>query len=135
MNQQKRLAEREQKGLVDVRVIVSFEGNHGIMNLNNVVATNKLLEFGVRVFAYPGMSHVKVAVYDGWACLGSANFDNLSFRINKEMNLATTDPEFVGEVLDKIFERDFARSIEITEPLPETWTNRLADIIAARISR
>ncbi len=118
---------------VDVRVIVSFEGNHGIMNLNNVVATNKLLEFGVRVFAYPGMSHVKVAVYDGWACLGSANFDNLSFRINKEMNLATSDPEFVGEVLDKIFERDFARSIEITEPLPETWTNRLADIVASKL--
>ena len=65
--------------------------------------------------------------------MGSANFDNLSFRINKEMNLATSGPEFVGEVLDKIFERDFARSIEITEPLPETWTNRLADIVASKL--
>ncbi len=40
---------------------------------------------------------------------------------------------FVGEVLDKIFERDFARSIEITEPLSETWTNRLADIVASKL--
>lgn len=118
---------------VDVRVILSFEGNHGIMNLNNVVAANKLLRFGVRVFAYPGMSHVKAAVYDGWACAGSANFDNLSFRINKEMNIATSDPDFVEEVLQEIFERDFARAVEVIEPLPETWSNHLADILASKL--
>jgi len=31
------------------------------------------------VWLYPGMSHVKAAVFDGWACLGSANWDKLSF--------------------------------------------------------
>ena len=28
------------------------------------------------------MSHVKAAVYDGWACQGPANFDRLSLRLN-----------------------------------------------------
>ena len=76
---------------VDVRVIIPMEGNHGIMNASNVTAANTLLKYGVRIFTYPGMSHVKAAVYHGWACLGSANFDKLSFRVNKEMNLGVSD--------------------------------------------
>ena len=73
---------------VDVRVIIPMEGNHGIMNASNVTAANTLLKYGVRVFTYPGMSQVKAAIYDGWACLGSVNFDKLSFLVNKGMNLA-----------------------------------------------
>ena len=37
---------------------------------------------GVRVYAYPGMTHVKAAIYDGWACVGSANFDKMSLRMS-----------------------------------------------------
>ena len=40
-----------------------------------------LLLNGIRVYIYPGMSHLKAAVYDGWACLGSANLDQLDLRI------------------------------------------------------
>ena len=29
------------------------------------------------------------AIFDGWACVGSANFDKLSFEVNREVNLAT----------------------------------------------
>ncbi len=118
---------------VDVRVIIPMEGNHGIMNKNNVVAANTLLKYGVRVFTYPGMSHVKAAVYDGWMCLGSANFDKLSFRINKELNLASSQPEIVQEIVDEIFTPDFANSVELTQPLPSGWTNTLASIVASQL--
>jgi len=89
-----------------------------------------MLENGIRVFVYPGMSHVKAAVFDGWACLGSANWDKLSFRTNKELNIATSHPEFVDELLDRVFAPDFENSVELTEPFPERWSDHLAEIVA-----
>ncbi len=118
---------------VDVRVIIPMEGNHGVMNGNNVVAANKLLKYGVRVFAYPGMSHIKAAIYDGWACVGSANFDKLSFQVNKEMNLGSSDPTFVRDLIDKVFDPDFEAAAELTEPLPAGWKNTFASIVASQL--
>ena len=118
---------------VDVRVIIPMEGNHGIMNASNVTAANTLLKYGARVFTYPGMSHVKAAVYDGWACLGSANFDKLSFRVNKEMNLGSSDPDFVQNLLDSVFAPDFEAAVELTQPLPAGWNNTIASIIASQL--
>ena len=118
---------------VDVRVIIPMEGNHGVMNGNNVVAANKLLKYGVRVFAYPGMSHIKAAIYDGWACVGSANFDKLSFQVNKEMNLGSSDPTFVRDLIDKVFDPDFESAAELKEPLPAGWKNTFASIVASQL--
>jgi len=118
---------------VDVRVIIPMEGNHGVMNGNNVVAANTLMQYGVRVFTYPGMSHIKAAIYDGWACVGSANFDKLSFQVNKEMNLGSSDPTFVRELIDKVFGPDFATAAELKEPLPSGWKNTFASIVASQL--
>jgi cardiolipin synthase len=68
---------------VDVRVIMPYRSDCGLINKSNALATNTLMNHGVRVFIYPGMSHLKAALYDGWACVGSANFDNLSLRVNR----------------------------------------------------
>jgi len=118
---------------VDVRVIIPMEGNHGVMNANNVVAANTLLKYGVRVFAYPGMSHIKAAIYDGWACVGSANFDKLSFQVNKEMNLGTSDPAVVRDLIDQVFDPDFEISEELDGPLPSGWKNTFASIVASQL--
>ena len=112
---------------VDVRVILSDAGNHKTQNLSNDLATNAMLRNGIRVFRYPGMSHLKAAVYDGWACVGSANFDKLSLQVNKELNLATSHPETVDELLLRVFAVDFARSEELHAPLPVKWVNRMAE--------
>ena len=84
----------------------------------------------MRVFVYPGMSHVKAAVFDGWACLGSANWDKLSFRTNKELNIATSHPPYVNALLDEIFSPDFAQSVELTEPFPVRWSDHLMEVVA-----
>jgi len=118
---------------VDVRVILPMGGNHGIMNKANVPAANTLLAYGARVFIYPGMSHVKAGIYDGWACLGSANFDKLSFRVNKELNLAITDPVFVNDLKQQVFEEDMNRAVEMLEPLPENWGNTWASIVSSQL--
>ncbi len=118
---------------VDVRVIVPGRGDSGLMNRANRIAANAFLAGGIRVYAYPGMSHVKAAIYDGWACIGSANFDKLSLRINQETNLATSDPRFVEPLRRDLFEADFARSRELTAPQPVKWTDYLAEFIADQL--
>lgn len=115
---------------VDVRVIIPMRGNHGPLNKSNSVAANVMIENGIRVFIYPGMSHVKAAVYDGWACLGSANFDKLSFRVNKETNLATSHSETVELLLERVFLPDMKRSPELTEPFPESFSDHLAELVS-----
>jgi len=76
------------------------------------------------------MSHLKAAIYDGWACLGSANFDRLSLRLNKETNIATSHPEAVKELADRVFSVDFDYAVELTEPLPAGWLDYLKEQIA-----
>ena len=116
------LARARRRG-VDVRVIIPLETDRGLITRNNVLAANKLLEHGVRVYIYPGMSHVKAAIYDDWACLGSANWDRWSFYLNKELNIATSGPSAVTGLRQQVFETDFTASVELTEPIPERWTD------------
>ena len=103
------------------------------MNSANLLAANAFLRNGVRVYGYPGMSHVKAAIFDGWACVGSANFDKLSLRINQEANLGTSDARFVDRLRRELFEVDFARSRELQETQPVNWTDYIAEFIADQL--
>lgn len=123
------LAKARRRG-VDVRVILPLVGNHGPINKSNALAANAMLEHGIRVFIYPGMSHLKAAVFDGWACLGSANWDKLSFRTNRELNIATSYPAYVETLLQRVFGVDFAKSVELTTPFPERWSDHLVEVVA-----
>ena len=114
---------------VDVRVIMPLVTDRGPITRNNALAANVMLEHGIRVFIYPGMSHVKAAVFDGWACLGSANWDKWSLSINKELNLATSQPAATDVLLERVFAADFARSPELTEPFPERWSDHLIEFL------
>ena len=122
------LAKARRRG-VDVRIIIPSQGNHGPLNASNKVTINTLLEHGIRVYEYPGMSHVKAAIYDGWICVGSANFDKLSLKVNKELNLATSDPETVDALLEQVFIPDLMMSREITTPVEVTVATHAAEII------
>lgn len=114
---------------VDVRVIMPLVTDRGPITRNNALAANVMLEHGIRVYVYPGMSHVKAAVFDGWACLGSANWDKWSLSINKELNLATSHPEAVDGLMQRVFETDFEMSPELTEPFPERWSDFLLEFL------
>jgi cardiolipin synthase len=121
------LASARRRG-VDVRVIMPLVTDRGPITRNNALAANAMLEHGIRVFIYPGMSHIKAAVFDGWACIGSANWDRWSFRINKELNIATSEPAAVAQLERRLFEPDFANSVELVEPFPERWTDHLLEV-------
>ena len=122
------LARARRRG-VDVRVIMPLVTDRGPITRNNALAANAMLAHGIRVFIYPGMSHIKAAVFDGWACIGSANWDRWSFRINKELNIATSHPDAVAELERRVFEADFAESVELSEPFPERWTDHLLELV------
>ena len=100
------------------------------MNSANLFTANQLLAGGVRMFIYPGMTHVKAAIYDGWASFGSANFDRLSFKMNQEINLATSDSEAVSALKEVLFIPHFASSQELMAPLAWTWSDFVAGILS-----
>ena len=118
---------------VDVRVILPVHGNHAIMNKSNMVTANVMFDHGIRVYFYPGMSHIKAAIYDGWMTTGSANFDKLSFRDNVELNIATSDKQAVEELKTRLFEEDFKKSLEMTKKLKVNFQDRLAEFIAEQL--
>ncbi|MBP9853586.1 MAG: phosphatidylserine/phosphatidylglycerophosphate/cardiolipin synthase family protein [Candidatus Omnitrophica bacterium] len=126
------LLEARRRG-VDVRVILPVNGNHEIMNKNNIVIANLMFENGIKVYFYPRMSHIKAAVYDGWFCSGSANFDKLSFVDNLEFNIATSDPETVQRAISELFEPDFKKSMLMTEPLESDLKDRIAKFLAGQL--
>jgi cardiolipin synthase len=65
---------------------------------------------GVKFYRYqPGFLHHKVMLVDKQAAtIGTANFDNRSFRINFEITMLCADDEFVANV-HEMMETDLSR--------------------------
>jgi phosphatidylserine/phosphatidylglycerophosphate/cardiolipin synthase-like enzyme len=117
---------------VDVRVVLPSENDLGGGKSSNYVIANHLFRNGVRVYLYPGMTHVKALVTDGWCTFGSANFNKLSLRTNHEVNLATSDAGITGRLASDLFAVDFAKSHVLTEPIEVDWTDHLANTILSQ---
>jgi cardiolipin synthase len=82
----------------------------------------ELLRAGASIYEYqPAMIHAKVLVVDGtWSVVGSTNFDNRSFGLNDEVNLAAYCPELAGR-LEEDFARDVAQSRQVSY---QNWRRR-----------
>ncbi len=126
------LIRARQRG-VDVRVILPAKNDSGIMQINNVVMANELIDSGVRVYAYPGMTHVKAAIYDGWACVGSANLNKMSLRIGQELDVAYSDPVAVEQLKQELFETDFRRSREVKSVESVSWVDSLIKVFSDQL--
>src|SRR5207247_11089453 len=74
-----------------------------------------LLQAGIKIYEYePTMYHCKVLIVDDvWVTVGSANFDNRSFRLNDEANLNVYSVEFAARQA-RIFEEDKKNSTQVT---------------------
>ncbi len=128
------LAKARQRG-ADVRVVLTLHSESPIYDRANRVTANRLLAAGMRVYLYPGMTHAKAMAVDGvWAYTGSGNFDNLSFRHNRELGLAVAAGPAVRDVEERLFLPDFNPEWELTEPLPLSPLDYLYEAIAATAS-
>ena len=114
---------------VDVRVVLPRVSDMKAGGRSNLVLANYFLEHGVRVYFYPGMTHVKALLADDWACLGSGNLNHLSLRLCQEQNLATSDPAFAAQLRCALFEEDFSHSHELTKPITIGWNDFLANFM------
>jgi cardiolipin synthase len=81
-----------------------------------------LLKAGARIYEYePAMIHAKTMIVDNlWGVVGSTNFDNRSFGLNDEINLAARDEKLAAR-LAQDFATDLASSREVTY---EEWRHR-----------
>ncbi|HWB03297.1 MAG TPA: phosphatidylserine/phosphatidylglycerophosphate/cardiolipin synthase family protein [Verrucomicrobiales bacterium] len=112
---------------VQVRVIVPGKNDSGFMEKVNYQAADKLVKAGASVFAYPGMTHLKVVICDQWGMFGSANCDTLSLKLNRELNLASSAPALVRDLERQVFLPDFKVSRPITAAMTEEKKSPLAD--------
>lgn len=108
---------------VKVRVIVPGEHiDKSIVRRASRARWGELLEAGVEIHEYqPTMYHCKMMIADDlWLSVGSANFDNRSFRLNDEANLNVYDARAAGRLAED-FDQDLTRARRITY---EEWKNR-----------
>ena len=108
---------------VEVKLLVpGKKSDHLLTRSSSRFAYGKLLRAGAAIFEYePAMIHAKILMIDGlWGVVGSTNFDNRSFGLNDEVNLAVRDAGFV-ERLERDFVRDLAQSRRVTY---EQWRHR-----------
>ncbi len=101
---------------VDVRVIIPEKPDSKMVYYSAYAFVGELIESGVKIYRYePGFLHEKVfLVDDRLAGVGTANFDNRSFRLNFEVTALVVDEKFVTDV-EEMFKKDFANSRLMTE--------------------
>ncbi|HSV14405.1 MAG TPA: phospholipase D-like domain-containing protein, partial [Tepidisphaeraceae bacterium] len=108
-----------------VKVSVITPGKHSDHMMTRSASRRRygeLLAGGVTIHEYsPAMIHVKALVIDEiWSVVGSTNFDNRSFGLNDEVNLAVR-----CRPLARRFDEDFARDLEQSHCMTlEEWNRR-----------
>jgi len=114
---------RARKRGVQIQIITpGKKSDHMVTRSSSERSFGPLLQNGIQVFEYqPAMIHAKILIVDGaWSVVGSTNFDNRSFGLNDEVNLAVFDEQFASRLAED-FSRDLTQSQEITY---EQWAHR-----------
>ncbi len=118
---------------VDVRILVPAHADSQLVYLSGFTFLPELDKAGVQTWRYnAGFLHEKAILVDDYCGIGTANFDNRSFRLNFEITLLFAEPSTV-RAAEAMFAADFARSTRATATdfTARPWWFRLA----ARTSR
>jgi len=94
---------------VDVRVISTAKSDSLPVHLAGMYYMFQLRDIDIDFYLFePGFLHQKaILVDDGFAAIGTHNFDNRSFRLNFEVSAVAADQAFAQEVAEML-EADFA---------------------------
>lgn len=90
---------------VRIEVLTTANGNHPGVQWAARAHYWQVMEHGARIFERPGpFDHTKLMLVDGlWCCLGSANWDARSLRLNFEFNVEVYDRALCTQ-LDALFD-------------------------------
>jgi len=118
---QRALCDAARRG-VDVRLLVPGKSDIPLAQWAARAAYAHMLAAGVRLWEYQSrVLHAKTALVDqGWATVGTANFDYRSFFLNDEINLLGHAPT-LNATLAEQFTQDLTQSREI---LISAWKRR-----------
>lgn len=113
---------------VDVRLLLTERSDNRVADLAARAYVPQMAAAGVRMFLYRGgFMHQKCFVVDdALAGVGTANFDNRSFRLNFELTLLVRDAGFVHDVT-AMLQDDLGRAVPV-DPAAERrrpWHLRL----------
>jgi cardiolipin synthase len=100
---------------VEVRILVPKNSDNLLVGLSTWSYLDDLEQVGVTFHQYRnGFMHQKVTLIDDQYCtIGTANFDNRSFRLNFEITMGIADEAFASQVR-AMLEADFAESERMT---------------------
>jgi len=108
---------------VELKIIVpGGHSDHLLTRRSSRRLFGDLLKAGAKIYEYePAMIHAKTMIIDGvWSIVGSTNFDNRSFGLNDEINLAARDEKLAARLAED-FSTDLAASREVTY---DEWRSR-----------
>lgn len=107
---------------IDVRVMIPCKPDHPFVYWCTYSYVEDLLEAGAKCYTYDnGFLHAKTMTVDGLvSCVGTANMDIRSFKLNFEVNATIYNEETTGK-LEQIFLKDLTLSTNIT---PYVYGNR-----------
>jgi len=96
---------------VDIRIIIPEMPDNKLMYFAAYDYFDELSECGIQFYRYQdGFTHEKVLLVDeALSSIGTANFDNRSFRLNFEITALIADIDFNRQV-EQMFENGFASS-------------------------
>jgi cardiolipin synthase len=108
---------------VEVKIIVPGKhSDHMLTRSSSRRLFGELLQAGAKIYEYEkSMIHAKTLMIDGlWSVVGTTNFDNRSFGLNDEINLAARDEELTARIAE-----DFAADLMESSPVSyEEWSHR-----------
>jgi cardiolipin synthase len=108
---------------VEVKIVVPGKhSDHMLTRSSSRRLFGDLLKAGAKIYEYEkSMIHAKTLMIDGlWSVVGTTNFDNRSFGLNDEINLAARDEKLTARIA-KDFAADLAESREVSY---EEWRHR-----------
>jgi len=120
-----RIAAAAKRG-VDVRIVHPASAENPLNDANTRFHFDKLRKAGVKIYLFEGEKglgkvHAKGLITDDkFASIGSCNMDTMALRHNYESNVASKDPDFVRQVREDLFEKDFKVS-KLYEPPKSLW--------------
>ncbi len=101
---------------VEVKILIPDIADHETPYLVAFSYFDEATLTGAEIYRYTnGFLHGKsMLIDDQLATVGSANFDNRSFRLNFEITAACIDPEFIRDV-EQMFKDDFSNARKMTK--------------------
>ena len=116
------LIRAKQRGVLVKIITPGKKSDHMVTRSSSQASYGPLLKAGAQIYEYqPAMIHAKILIVDGvWSVVGSTNFDNRSFGLNDEVNMAVFDEAFASRLADD-FSNDLTQTQQITY---EEWAHR-----------